>query len=287
MQGNVDLLASYWTISCGLPHTDKEYSPFDFRDRVESAARAGFTGFGIWHADLEHVLRKHTLKEMKQILDDNGIKHVELEFLTDWFLGGERKKQSDICKALLLDAAEALQAHHVKVGDFYQEKAPMPRLVDAFAALCAEAAERGTKVGFELMPFAMIQTLEDSLKLVQGAAASNGGISLDTWHILKLKIPYAELRRIPSQYITSAELNDGTFECPWSLHEDTVNHRRLCGEGEFDVKGFIAAIQDAGYRGPWGIEVLSEELRKWPLERLTTRAFETTMTQFSCTAAQR
>ncbi len=280
MKSQVDLLASYWTISCGLPHTDKEYSPFDFRDRVESAARAGFTGFGIWHADLEHVLRKRTLKEMKQILDDNGIKYLELEFLTDWFLDGERKRQSDVCKARLLDAAEALQAHHVKVGDFYQQTTPMPHLIEAFATLCAEAAKRGTKVGFELMPFAMIQTLEDSLKLVEGAGASNGGISLDTWHIVKLKIPYDELRRIPSQYIISVELNDGTFECPWSLHEDTVNHRRLCGQGEFDVKGFIAAMQDAGYRGPWGIEVLSEELRKWPLERLTVQAFETTMGQF-------
>jgi sugar phosphate isomerase/epimerase len=154
-------------------------------------------------------------------------------------------------------------------------------LIDAFATLCVEAAERGTKVGFELMPFAMIQTLEDSLKLVEGAGASNGGICLDTWHIVKLKIPYDELCRIPARYITSVELNDGTFDCPWSLHEDTVNHRRLCGEGEFDVKGFIAAVQDAGYRGPWGIEVLSEGLRKWPLERLTTQAFKTTMAQFS------
>lgn len=284
MKNKVELLASYWTISCGFPHTDKEYSPFDFRDRVESAARAGFTGLGIWHADLAHVLRARPLTEMKQILDDNGIEYLELEFLTDWFLDGERKRQSDICKKMLLDAAEVLRAHHVKVGDFYQETVPMPRLIEAFAKLCAEAAERGTRVGFELMPFAMIQTLEDSLRLVEGAGASNGGICLDTWHIVKLKIPYDELRRIPSQYITSVELNDGTFDCSWSLQEDTVNHRRLCGEGEFDVKGFIAAMQDAGYRGAWGIEVLSEELRKWPLERLTTAAFETTMAQFSSTA---
>jgi sugar phosphate isomerase/epimerase len=280
MKSDIDLLASYWTISCGIPHTGKEYSPFDFRDRVESAARAGFTGFGIWHADLAHVLKQHTLKDMKQILDDNGIKHLELEFLTDWFLDGEPKKQSDVCKKLLLDAAEGLQAHHVKIGDFYQKTTPMPRLIEAFAGVCAEAAERGTKVGFELMPFAMIQTLEDSLKLVEGAGASNGGICFDTWHIVKLKIPYDKLRQIPSQYIISVELNDGTFECPWSLHEDTVNHRRLCGEGEFDVKGFIDVIQDAGYRGPWGVEVLSEELRKWPLERLTTEAYRTTRAQF-------
>lgn len=287
MKSHVDLLASYWTISCGLPHTDREYSPFDFRDRVEAAARAGFTGFGMWHADLEHVLRTRSFREMKQILDDNGIKYLELEFLTDWFLDGERKRQSDACKKLLLDAAEVLQAHHIKVGDFYQQATPMPRLVEAFAALCAEAAERGTKIGFELMPFAMIHTLENSLMLVEGAGASNGGISLDTWHIVKLEIPYEALRRIPTKYITSVELNDGTFECPWSLHEDTVNHRRFCGDGEFDVKGFIVAVQDAGYCGPWGIEVLSEELRKWPLERLTAQAFETTMAQFGRTARRR
>ena len=280
-RSKVELLASYWTISCGIPHTDREYSPFDFRERVESAARAGFKGFGIWHADLEQVLKTRSLREMKQILDDNGITHIELEFLTDWFLGGERKKQSDIRKKLLFDAAEALRAHHVKVGDFFQEKATIARLIEAFAGLCAEAAERGTKVGFELMPFAMIQTLEDSLKLVQEAGADNGGLCLDTWHIVKLKIPFDRVRRIPLQYITSVELNDGTFECPWSLHEDTVNHRRLCGEGEFDVTGFIQAVRDVGYDRPWGIEVLSEELRKWPLERLTSEAFRTTMAQFS------
>jgi hypothetical protein len=154
-----------------MPHTDREYSPFDFRDRVESAARAGFKGFGLWHADLEHVLQTRSLREMKQIFDDNGIKHIELEFLTDWFLNGERKKQSDIRKKLLLHAAEALGAHHVKVGDFFHEKAEMPHLIESFARLCAEGAERATKIGFELMPFAMIDTLEDSLKLVEGAGA--------------------------------------------------------------------------------------------------------------------
>jgi sugar phosphate isomerase/epimerase len=84
--------------------------------------------------------------------------------------------------------------------------------------------ERGTKVGFELMPFAMIKTLEASLQLVEGAGASNGGMCLDTWHVVKLKIPYRELRLIPSQYITGVELNDRTLECSWSLHEDTINH---------------------------------------------------------------
>jgi sugar phosphate isomerase/epimerase len=278
MTQNVELLASYWTISGGaLPHTDREYSPFDFKDRVEAAAKAGFKGVGIWHADLDHILESRSLAEMKRILDDNGITHVELEFLCDWFLEGDRKKQSDIQKRKLLSAAAALEARHVKVGDFYHENYSMPRLMEAFAALCSDAAESGAKIGFELMPFAMIDSLKDSLTMIEGAGAANGGIIFDLWHLVKLGIPYDEVQRTPLKWIVGVELNDGTFTAPWSLHEDTVNHRRFCGEGEFDVKGFVECIRKAGYAGPWGIEVLSEELRRLPLQEATAHAFQTTM----------
>lgn len=278
---NVELLASYWTIAGGaLPHTDREYSPFDFKDRVEAAAKAGFKGIGIWHADLAHILESRGLEEMKQILDDNGMKYLELEFLTDWFMDGEPKKQSDIRKKMLLTAAEALGARHVKVGDFLCQKTPMPRLIESFAALCADAADHGTKIVFELMPFAMIDTLQDALSMVDGAGAKNGGIAFDLWHLVKLGIPYEEVARVPPQYLLAVELNDGTFEAPWSLHEDTINHRRLCGEGEFDIRSFIDCLQRGGYQGPYGIEVLSEELRQKSLGELTTRSFNTTMEQF-------
>jgi sugar phosphate isomerase/epimerase len=278
---DVDLLASYWTIAGGaLPHTDREYSPFDFRDRVEAASRVGFKGLGIWHADLAHILERRTLSEIKQILDDNGIKHLELEFLTDWFCDGDEKKQSDIRKKLLLTAAGALEAHHVKVGDFFHKSCPMERLIEAFALLCADASKYGTRIGFELMPFAMIDSLDDAMKMIEGAGAENGGIVFDLWHLVKLGVPYEKAAAVPQEFLVGVELNDGTFDARWSLHEDTVNHRRLCGEGEFDVKGFVDCLRRAGYSGPWGIEVLSEELRRWTLEDLTKRSFETTITQF-------
>ncbi len=281
MKTEVDLLASYWTFAGGaLPHTDREYSTFDFQDRVRAMAKAGFTGIGLWHADLEHVLRQRTLPEMKQILDDHGIQHVEVEFLGDWFLDGERKKKSDVQKQKLLAAAEALHAHHLKVGDFYHEKFSMPQVIESFARLCADAAAHGTKVGFEVMPFAMIDTLPDALTMVRGAGAKNGGICFDLWHMAKMGAPYEELRKFPPEFLVSVELNDGTFQAPWSLHEDTVNHRRFCGEGEFDVKGFVKVFQELGYPGPWGIEVLSENIRDWPLEKVTTHAFQTTIRQF-------
>ena len=277
----VDLLASYWTIAGPVhPHSEQEFSPFDFVDRVVAASKAGFTGIGLKEVDVEHILERRSLKEMRHIFEDNGIKHVELEFLTDWFLDGEKKKKSDKTKHMLLEAAEALSARHIKVGDFDMTATPMPHLIESFAALCAEAANYGTKILFELIVDAMIRTLPETLEMLNGADAKNGGVMLDLWHIVKLRIPYEEVARIPSRFLLGVELNDGTLECPWSLHEDTINHRTFCGQGEFDVKGFVNCILKAGYTGPWGIEVLSQDLRKKSLNEAATQAFNTTIAQF-------
>jgi sugar phosphate isomerase/epimerase len=282
MKNNVELIASYWTLAGGAePHTDHEYSVFDFKDRVEACAKVGFRGMGIWHADLLQMLKRRPLTEIKRILDDNGMKHIEIEFLGDWFLTGEKKKQSDLVKQDLLTAAQALGARHIKVGDFFHTDTPIPQVIDSFAALCREAAVYGTKIVYELMPFAMIDSLPNTLAMLKGAGEKNGGIIFDLWHIVKLGIPYEEISRVPLEYFLGVEINDGTFTAPWSLHEDTINHRRLCGEGEFDIRGFLDHVQRAGYRGPVGVEVLNQELRRRPLEELAARSFNTTMAQFS------
>ena len=114
----------------------------------------------------------------------------------------------------------------------------MPKMIDSFAALCADGAKHGTLIGFEMMPFCDIDSVEKAMQLVEGAGAKNGGICLDLWHLAKLKIPYQKIASIPQNRVTSIEINDGTHECPWSLHEDTINHRLLCGEGEFERERF-------------------------------------------------
>ena len=279
----VDLIASYWTLGGGaLPHTDKEYSTFEFRSRVEQAARAGFKGIGLWHADLAHVRKTHTLEEMRQILAANGMQHVEIEFLTDWFLEpGERRTQSDAMRSMLLEAAEALGARHIKVGDFFRTPVVMPQLIEEFAQLCKDAAAHGTRIAYEMMPFCGINSLEKARELVVGAGAKNGGIIFDLWHIVKLGIAYDKVWQFPPEHVLGVELNDGYVKNlpTQDLAEETTQYRRFCGQGEFDVPGFTSRMTQ--YRGPVGIEVLSKELRSWPLERAARTAYETTAAQFA------
>jgi len=280
---DVDILGSYWTLAGGAyPHTDHEYSVFDFKERAEAAGRVGFKGLGLWHADLEHTLKTRSLEEMRQILDDNGIVHLELEFLTDWFVEDpERRQKSDETRKLLLDAAEALGASHIKVGDFFDSECPMPRLTEEFALLCKQAADRGTRVLFEFMPFSIIQNLDDTLALCRGAGAANGGFIFDLWHLVMLGISYEEIEsKLSKNDLFGVELNDGPLTVPEDLLDATVNHRQLCGEGEFDIQGFIALMDRFDYDGPWGIEVLNEDLREQPLDEIMKRTFDTTIHQF-------
>lgn len=269
-------MSLYWT-TAGIVPEQGEISRFDFEDRVQVLARAGFKGLGLWYGDLEHILQQRTLKEMKKILDDNGMKYFELEFLTDWFLDGEKKAKSDVRKKKLFEAAAALQASHVKVGDFDHSPYEMPSLVDAFASLCAEAEQYGTAIGFELMGVSMIDNLTDAITLVKSAAARNGGLILDIYQVANLGMTYEEISRIPLEYLTNVELNDGTL--PGSPHHDPSN-RRFCGEGEYNIKGLIRCVKKMGYRGPWAVEVISNKLAPLPLEELARRAYESTMAEF-------
>jgi sugar phosphate isomerase/epimerase len=277
MKNTVDLMSLYWTTAGVFPGRG-EISRFDFADRVQAAARAGFKGIGIWHTDLEHILQNRTLKEMKTILDDNGMLHIELEFLTDWFLDGGRKSESDSRRRRLLEASEILHAKHVKVGDFYNSTCPMPRIIESFAALCAEAENYGATIGFEIMGCAMIDNIKDAVTMVESAGARNGGLIIDIYQVANLGMTYSDISRIPLKYLTNVELNDGTL--PGSPHHDPSN-RRFCGEGEYDIRGLIQCVKAMGYTGPWAVEVISEKLAPLALRELSTRAFNTTMAEFA------
>jgi sugar phosphate isomerase/epimerase len=230
------------------------------------------------------MLETRSLQDLRHVFDDHGLRHIELEFLMDWFLdpGDERRRASDATRRLLFDAAAALNAHHVKVGNIPGVPAELSQITESFRELCAEAAQHtDAKIVYEFMPFDVnVRSLDAVLEVVCGAGAANGGIAIDTWHMSKLGIEPDELRRIPVEYLSWVELSDGRLEDMDDLIDETVNHRELPGEGEFALQSYVEVCRDHGYPGPWGVEVLSEELRNQPIDVIFRRAYETTAAQF-------
>jgi sugar phosphate isomerase/epimerase len=286
----VELMGAYWTTAGPTqPHQGQEWSNFDFADRCSEAAKAGMKGIGIWHADLAHQLETRSHADIEKQMDDNGLKYLELEFIWGFFEdeGTEGRKESDELRDLLLEAAGALGAHHVKVGNIPGVPCELDKLTERYAELCAHAAERTDAViAYEFMPFDVnVDSLDAALKVVEGAGAKNGGLVIDTWHMAKLGIAPDDLKRISLPYLTWVELSDGKLEWMEDHIEETTRFRKLPGEGEFDIRGYIRAAQDAGYDDAWGIEVLSDELRAEPIEQMYRHAFDATMSQFQAVAA--
>jgi sugar phosphate isomerase/epimerase len=280
MAADNDLLGLYWTTSGPVDvHYGREWSLFDLADRCAQAQRVGFAGIGLWHADLEHVLETRTLPEVKALLDEHGLRYLELEFVMDWFVdpGDDRRRESDRIRKLLWDAAAVLPAHHVKVGNIPGTPCELDVLTERYAELCADGAEHhDALVVYEFMPPDVnVQNLDTALAVVEGANAPNGGLAIDTWHMSKLGIAADDLRRVPARHLGWVELSDGRWEDMPDPVDETINHRELPGEGEFPIREYVAAVRDAGYDGPWGVEVLSQKLRSLPIEQIFERAYQT------------
>ena len=282
-----DLIATYWTIAGDVyPMCPDELSPFPFEDRVEAAALAGYRGAGFIHQDLRATERRLGFKEMRRIMDANGMRQLELEFLAGWYAKGEVRTQSDVVRADLFRAAGELGARAIKVAPSLDAlkldnaARDMPIMVEEFSALAQQAATYGTTVALEIMPFSNIRTIPVALEIVSTDPQPAGGLYLDIWHIARGGIPFAEVARIPKRYVKAVELDDATAKVKGTLWEDTCHNRRLCGEGVLDCKAFIKAISATGYTGPFAVEIISSKFRKWPLKKQAQKSFETTFAQF-------
>src|SRR4029453_16774195 len=94
-------------------------------------------------------------------------------------------------------------------------------------------------------------SLEVARSVVEGAGAANGGLALDLWHVVDLGVSTAAIGELPAGTVVAAEVSDGERR-PGARR--TLRDRRLPGDGDFDIAGFVAAVRATGFRGPWGVE---------------------------------
>ena len=269
-----DLLATCWS-SAGDAASDRTdlRSPLTLRERVEAASAAGYRGFGLLSDDLPGAVTAYGLKGIRDLLADNGITHLELEGIPYWWDEGARRQESDRVRRALLEAAEVLGARHLKVtpdGD----DAPWDRSLWAarFAELAAQAHDVGARLGIEFFPWSNIGSLQEGLRLVTDAGHPAGGVVIDTWHIARAGTPPSDLATVPLERIIGVELDDADAQVVGTLFEDTVHRRRYCGEGSFELTAMISALRTAGWTGPWGVEILSDEHRAQPVGVALRRA---------------
>lgn len=276
-----DLLASYFTLAGDHPPSQATgTSPHPLKDRIEATGRAGYGGFGFYASDLAAGLTSLSWSGIRALLADNGIRHVEVECLRNWFADGDLRAASDAERRLLLEAAGELGAFQIKIGGGLPGRWAAEDMIDDFGVLCDEAAKAGTKVSLEMVPFSVAKDLPTALAIVEGAGRANGGLILDFWHLDRAGVTAAEIAALPPERLFGVELCDASRHVEGSLLEDTWKRRRLCGDGDIDIAGYLAAIAGLGFTGPFGCEVISDAVRAMPLAEAARRSHDTAAAMF-------
>lgn len=277
-----ELVASCWTSAgSAAPLQNPETSPVPIAERLEAIASTGWSGFGLAHDDLAAARATLGFPALRDLIGEAGLRYVEVELLTDWWdesLAPAWRPKFD----LLLEAAETLGARFIKVGTSIGKPLDdLDFLVEPLRRLTAEAALRGTRIALEPMPFSMVGSVPVAADLMRKVDLPGCGLVVDYWHVFRAGTTLDELSAsLEADKVFGVELNDAAAEVRGTLFEDTRDNRRLCGQGDQDVTGFIRSLKALGFDGPWGVEILSDEHRALPVKEALQAAHATTLACF-------
>jgi sugar phosphate isomerase/epimerase len=255
-------------------------SPVPIAERIAAVADAGFHGLGLIAADLAVIRASIGFALLRDLIADAGLRHVEIELIERWWIPrGEEGHTHDV-RDLLFEAAEILAPAFIKIGSELGPPTTHPEsLIGPLRELATQAADRGTRVAIETMPFSIIATVPMGAEIVATTDHPAVGLLVDAWHVFRAGTPLEELRdALTPEMIFGVELDDAATDSVGTLFEDTVDRRLLCGEGCFDLPALVSLLRDKGFDGPWGVEILSATFRKLPVAQAVKLAAESALT---------
>lgn len=134
------------------------------------------------------------------------------------------------------------------------------------------SARYGIRIAFEALAWGrFVDDYRRAWRIVELADHASVGVCLDSFHILSRGHDPAAISGMPGEKIFFVQLADAPRlsmdVLSWSRH-----HRLFPGEGDFDLTGFTARIVDAGYTGPWSLEVFNDTFRQTDARRTARHA---------------
>ena len=276
------LVATAWT-SAGdtSPIRVPATSPVPIAERVAAVADAGFVGLGLVADDLAAIRASIGFAELRDLIADAGLIHVEIELLERWWIPRGESGHSYDVRDLLFEATDVLAPVFVKIGSELGSRTTHPEsLIAPLRELADQAVDRGTKVAIETMPFSIISTVPMGAEIVSAADHPAVGLLIDAWHLFRAGTTLDELHdSLTPEMIFGVELDDAARDMVGgNFFEDTLNHRLFCGDGSFDLRGLVSVLRNKGFDGPWGVEILSSTFRQLPVAPALKLAAESTLT---------
>ena len=275
--GPDDLVLCSGTLRRGTP----------FATRLAAASAAGFAAVSLWGRDYAAARAEGwSDADLRTMLDDHGLAVAEVDPAWWWPPGASDVvippglDSEDIFgfgESELFAVADALGARSLNAVDVLGGTWDVDGAAEAFAGLCTRAAEHGLLVQLEWLSWSKIPDMTTALHIVESAGQPNGGLTIDAWHFVRTGTGLDQLREVPGASILGVQLSDGPLEPESILLEATLHHRRLPGEGEFDLPAIVGALRHTGTQAPIGVEVFSDELHDQPVDRAARSAAQATL----------
>lgn len=173
-------------------------------------------------------------KEVRAVMGDLG---VALDLAYPFTLAG----RTDVAAfATAMECAAELGAGLINALLYDRDPA---RQLDQFGQFCDMAARFDLRVGVEFYPPSQVPSLAAALDLVgQIGRPGKVGVNVDLLHLMRSGGSVAELAAAPAGYVLYGQIADGPAQAPEHLDFEASSHRLLCGEGAFDVAGFVRAL---------------------------------------------
>lgn len=111
-------------------------------------------------------------------------------------------------------------------------------------------------------PYELFSGIRGTLDLIERIGRVNVGILFDTYHFHCGDSELADIAAA-GRAINHVHLNDAPPGDP-ATFDDSV--RRLPGDGVMDLAGIANALEEAGYKGPGGVEIFNDDMRALPID---------------------
>lgn len=247
--------------------------PGTLEQRIEAAQAGGFKRLSLFPSDYRRA-RERGMRDadILALHEQAGVRLTTVDPYTRWLprwtpppsAPRDRLEWISAEEDEIFAIAETLELETITVTEAFGTRYELDELIEAFAAVCDRAARSGVRVHLEFTPFSGIPDLVIAWSVVHGADRANGGLAFDTWHYLRGTRDDSLLEQIPGDRIFVVQIDDAAAEPVGSLMNDTLRHRLMPGDGDFDLAGVLPILARKEGIGPPGIEVLSEELWRLP-----------------------
>ena len=174
-----------------------------------------------------------------------------------------------------IHVARTFGAHHLQVqGD---RPGTVAEAAATIGAIADRVADDGIGVSIEFVGCKNIATAADALELAELSGRPNVGVQADVWHLVRGANDWSQLEAIPGARLQSIQLDDGPrLPLDPDYLADTVHHRFVPGEGEFDLARFLTTLWATGARLPVSLEVIDDDLSVLPPSEAARRIGDAT-----------